>query len=415
MTHSCTHRTSESRTLEDDYPEAAADKASIIEVRHARSTLLSHALADSWAQGKSGWKRLEGERVRTGDPSSALFDASIRSNALSNDELEATLLEYGGREHCKTIARIMSLGARRSAGVDEMVSERVRRAVEQRVYIAPKSTLDPPSGPTGRRRNGGSSNPLARRAGGLLRHQQPLHAGRGRSRHGGAAEGGTSPMSRVCKLPESPQSPLHGSHGHSPLARPSAAGSFSASGSPGGDGFAKGMSKVQGIRARKKDHILSSMLGIGDSALEAKKSEKFGEPVSKGAERRERGASMVQGVGSRRYSSMDDSGSSDSVTENRARNPLSPLIAARALTSPHLLPMKGRGGKRASAQGVLPTGHMDHTWKKEEEDPNVYAGGQKQGWHEQVRVSGKEQQYPAWTSRAFAETLLECLGSQCIR
>ena len=354
-------------------------------MRHARSTLLSHALADSWAQGKSGWKRLEGERVRTGDGSSALFDASFRSNALSNDELEATLLEYGGREHCKTIARIMSLGARRSAGVDEMSSERVRRAVEERVYTAPKSALDPPSGPTGLRLN--FRNPLAQRAGGLLRQQQPRPAGRRRLRHGGAAEGGASPMSRVCKLPESPESPLHGSR-HSPLARHSEEGSHSPSGSPGGDGFAKGRSKVQGIRARKKDHILSSMLGHGDSPLEATKGEKVGEPVSKGAERRERGGSMLPGVGNRRYSSLDDSGSSDSVTENRARNPLSPLIAARALTSPHLLPMKGRGGKRASAHGVLPTGHMEHTWKKEE-DPNVYAGGQKQGWHEQVIVSGK--------------------------
>jgi hypothetical protein len=50
--------------------------------------------------------------------------------------------------------------------------------------------------------------------------------------------------------------------------------------------------------------------------------------------------------------------------------------------------MKGRGGKRASAHGVLPTGNIDHTWKKEE-DPNVSAGGQKQVWHEHVRVSGK--------------------------
>lgn len=45
--------------------------------------------------------------------------------------------------------------------------------------------------------------------------------------------------------------------------------------------------------------------------------------------------------------------------------------------------MVGRGGRRASAHKIEPTGKMHHTWKKEE-DPTVYIGAQKQGWHEQV-------------------------------
>jgi hypothetical protein len=366
-------------------------------VRYARNGLLSHALADNWAQGKSGWKRLDGERVRAGDggPARGLFDASVRSTALGNDEMEATLLEYGGRDHGKTIARLMSVAAKRSAGIDATSAPaRVGQAgAAERVYTAPRSALDPLSGhagPVGRRRDGGSSNPLSQRAGGRLRREQPRQAGSSKKRHGGrgADGGGQSPMSRYIKEPQSPESPVRGSH--SPLAA-SASGSFSAACSPGGDGFAKGRSKVQGVsRARKKDQALSSMLGHGDSPLEVKPGVKFGEPVvSRGAERREGGRSVLPSVGSRRHATLDDSGSSDSVTEERTRNPLSPLLAARALTSPYLLPIKGRGGKKASAHGILPTGNMHHTWKKEDEDPNVYTGAQKQGWQEQVRAQSR--------------------------
>ena len=81
---------------------------------------------------------------------------------------------------------------------------------------------------------------------------------------------------------------------------------------------------------------------------------------------------------------MSNRSSDRSFPEKRARDPLSPLIAARALTSPHLLPIMGKGGKRASAYKVMATGTMHHTWTKEEADPNVYSGAQKQGWHEQV-------------------------------
>ena len=98
-------RTAESRSLEDDYPEQAHDRAAIVEVQHAQSEMLRHALSDGWAngRGKSGWKKLAGNRVRTDDAHSwslGLFDSSISSAALGHDELEATLNSYGGRCCC---------------------------------------------------------------------------------------------------------------------------------------------------------------------------------------------------------------------------------------------------------------------------------------------------------------------------
>ena len=163
-------RTAESHSLEDDYPETAANRTSISEVTKARTELLRQALSDGWAQGKFGWKQIEGEKFRLQD-SRGLFDVSLRSAALRTDELEATLAEYGGRDHGKTVARLMNVGTRQSSGVDAILVEpgSMLRKIEDRIYTTPVSTLQNLPDPIRHRRR---SNPLAHRVGGNLRRDK---------------------------------------------------------------------------------------------------------------------------------------------------------------------------------------------------------------------------------------------------
>jgi len=360
--------TAESRALSEDFPENAANCAAIREVLAAKAELIQRALADGWAESKTGWKKISGDCVRTGEISSlrGFFDSSIRSSDLINDELEATLESYGGRGHGKTVARLMSVGAQRAAGVDAH-SFSGPRDIEERVYRAPRGALDPSSEGQGREKRGKAGrNPLALRAGGSLRPTlAPVRTGvHARSE----SKGASSPLSRLVKMPTSPLSPVRDA---SPLPR-STGGSFKGV-LPRSDGFAKSRpTAVSNLRQQQTDSMITSMLGPATNASTFASGTKFGEPVTKHHGK------------NRSVPSLSDRSSDRSLPETRPKDPLSPLLAARTLTSPHLLPIAGRGGKRASAHKIVATGNMHHTWTKEEEDPNVYAGAQKQGWHEQV-------------------------------
>jgi hypothetical protein len=288
--------TAETHNLEDDYPEAAANRASILEVRSAKESLLQHALSDGWAQGKSGWKTLTGERVRMGDGdawSKGLFDGSIRSNALSNDELELTLASYGGREHGKTIATLMSVGARRSSGIDSLLTDPDKkiRKIEERIYRTPRGSRDDLGPPLKTMRfvsNLASHNPLGHRVGGNLRRERPIKTGHsGGPRKGGDGDGASSPLSRLVKIPQSPASPVATRSG-SPLGSslPGATSSFKALHATSGDsGFAKGKSSAGSKhRQHEKDRALVGLLGSGDdSAVQGARSRgvKFGGPPAR--------------------------------------------------------------------------------------------------------------------------------------
>ena len=126
----------------EDFPEQAAAHVAILASRDAKARLLEATVADGWttlasgvpsgsvfwAPGKTGWLQLSdlrrkldsGERARhktPGLPSSGFFDPALSSNALACAELEASLQGYGGRDHGQTVSKLISLGARRSAGV----------------------------------------------------------------------------------------------------------------------------------------------------------------------------------------------------------------------------------------------------------------------------------------------------------
>ena len=273
--------TAESRALSDDFPETAANNASIRKVQEARADMIRHALADGWTEDKQGWKKISGGRMRTGEVGSwgqGFFDASIRSSDLRNDELEATLESYGGRGHGKTVARLMSVGAHRSAGVDSL-SFSLPRNIEERVYRAPKSALDPtPSeAPSTAKAN---INPLAARGGGKQRkHASRSHA---TQRNRSAENGVSSPLSRLIKMPTSPLSPVRDASSASPLSR-SGMGSFKGAHSPVLDGFAKGRPRaVANVRQQQTDSMIASMLGPETGASPCLPGMKFGDPVSKG-------------------------------------------------------------------------------------------------------------------------------------
>lgn len=292
--------TAETHNLEDDYPEAAAARFSIGKVRHATGQLLQHALSDGWQQGKSGWKTLTVERVRAGDVdawSKGLFDCSMRSTALGNDELEATLASYGGREHGKTIAKLMSVGTRRSSGIDDLLKDpdKKPRHIDERIYGTPRGALDEPAGPPHKVMrsviNLASHNPLGHRVGGnLLRERQIKSVGRRKGSHG---DGATSPLSRLVKIPQSPESPM-ATRGVTSPPGSSGPGDLKEHATSGDSGFAKGKSSAGSkSRQHEKDKTMLGLFGSGDdSALKDTRSRgvKFGEPQA----RKGRGGSSKQ-------------------------------------------------------------------------------------------------------------------------
>jgi hypothetical protein len=359
------NHTTESRSVKDDYPEQEAHSRSILEARQATAKMLEYTLSDGWTSGKTGWKILKGDRSQSAGDARwfpGLFDASITSIALSKDELEATLLSYGGRDHSKTIARLMSVGARRSAGIEGSV-ECPQREIDHRVYSSPRSALSARSTIKSNSQQS-KSNPLGQRVGGRLRPARPssvLKRMKTGSREASGA-GETSPLSRMVAMPQSPMSPLRGTSSPFP-----GLVSTAHKDAPQQDAFLPGKATVlQAARKKERQMALSGLLGAQEH------------------EQAQMGGSIVAS-----NSVRSGSGSSSSIRSpaEMLRNPLSPLLAARALTSPHLLPITGRGGQRASAHKIMPTGTMHATWSKDEEeqqDPNVLAGAQKKGWHQQV-------------------------------
>jgi len=188
------------------------------------------------------------------------------------------------RDHGQTVARLMSVGARHSAGFDAFTADReIRvRSLDDRIYRAPQSALDLPSARASSTKNTReNSNPLKQRVCGNLRRGPAEIASRGTNGRGRGAvrTGAQSPMSKmVGGALQSPESPLRGAY--SPL--PARVGEcVSASRAMGADGFAKGKSNTVS-RHHEKDKALSSLFGTqADTAVLPTAGGKFGSPVTK--------------------------------------------------------------------------------------------------------------------------------------
>jgi hypothetical protein len=373
--------TAASRSLEDDYPEAKANMTAIEEVKNARADLLRHALADDWVQGKMGWKTIKGDKMRTGDETTSL---PIRSSTSQmHDELEATIKSYGGRDHSKTIARLITEGRKRAAGVNNISADRLAPRIEDRIFRTPRGDAlelqDGPISSTSSHKAVHAMNPLQKlrqRIGPNLRESQ-VRAGP-RRRHQKRTNGVESPCvgSRAkFVMPESPGSPVHQSS--SPLGAVVSPGVRTGE-RPAYSGFARDkFTAASKSRQNEKDNIMSSLFGAEDN--KGKQTDFDGATESSPHHAKARGVKFGEAVrkDGHRHTRLSLAG--------KGGSPLSPLLAATALTSPHLLPMVAKGGRRASGHGVTPMGHMHHTWKIEDEnDPNVYSGGQNQEWHQQV-------------------------------
>ena len=394
----------------DDFPEQAAAHVAILASRDAKARLLEATVADGWttlasgvpsgsvfwAPGKTGWLQLSdlrrkldsGERARhktPGLPSSGFFDPALSSNALACAELEASLQGYGGRDHGQTVSKLISLGARRSAGVLDLPTPgggEFPRSLEDRLHIAPQgrgasSAAELQTEPSSRPPRS-KNNPFRQPAGGKLRRERKERAASFAGRHArqGDETDGTGPLGRLAKLPQSPSSPVPASlpRGASPLQQDAHKRAHIPKGS---DGFAKRAPRSAPGKGLTRDKALSGLLQTASADIDAWGQAKRTRMASAGSQKA-RGDSP----------NGSNSGSpSQRGPAQRTRNPLSPLLAARALTSPHLLPMRNVGGRRASGHKVLQSGTMHPTWKKEDEDsfdPLVLEGSQQQGWREQV-------------------------------